>query len=93
MNIENPELDIPVEDEGTYIISINELPVHHRRVRHILGGKPGDGLTVSRMCEDSCPGIGRDKDNKILCKYVDHYCLESESANQARTIEYYRRVG
>lgn len=61
---------------------------HHEGVRHILGGSPKDGLTVSRVCSDDCPEswLGWDTGNKNgyrVCVPA-HYVLEPLAANHAR---------
>lgn len=61
---------------------------HHRAVRHLLGGTPNDGLTVSRTCPDNCPDswLGWHSSQKVeyrLC-IPAHYVLESQAANAAR---------
>jgi hypothetical protein len=63
---------------------------HHYGVRLLLGGKPGDGLTVSRTCSPNCPYSYVGSNGYPLCNPLphenldEHYCMEDLEANKAR---------
>lgn len=61
---------------------------HHAGMRAFLHLVPGDPLTASRTCPDTCPDswLGWHSSNKVpyrLC-IPSHYTAESQAANSAR---------
>jgi hypothetical protein len=59
-------------------------------MNYLLGGKVGDGLTVSRTCANDCPEsyVGWSSGEKRpyrLCLNPAHYVLETHAENNART--------